>query len=81
VLKPTTFAALGTNTAGNTITAGGTLDFAAFIVPDTGASGFASTPWTIAGDGAGIGGVGAIINSGLNSQLNALQNVNLAANA
>ena len=71
--------ALGTNaTPGTTIAAGATLDVGGFGAANV-ANGFGAMPFSIAG--TGVGGAGAIINSGTLAQQNAFQNISLSADA
>ena len=74
------FGALGTGT-NTTIASGATLDIGGIAAANV-ANGFNAInlmPFTIAG--AGVGGVGAIINSGANAQQNAFQSISLSADA
>jgi autotransporter-associated beta strand protein len=81
-VKISNFTAFGAfnNPNGVTIASGATLDVGGFIAANV-AGGFGSTPFTISGDGAGVGGAGAIINSGTQPQINAFQSITLAGNA
>ena len=78
-VKVNDFGALGTNaTPGTTIANGATLDIGGFGAANV-ANGFGAMPFSIAG--TGVGGAGAIINSGTNAQQNAFQNISLSADA
>jgi autotransporter-associated beta strand protein len=69
--------ALGSSAAGTTIASGATLDVSS-IITNVGANILNLGPEVITVSGAGVGGIGAIINSSTNSQQNALHFVTLA---
>jgi autotransporter-associated beta strand protein len=78
-LKVDTFSAVGLATGGVvSISGGGTLDLSGIPTANA-AGGFGAKEFDIAG--TGVGGNGAIVNNGLNSQQNAFQNITLTAPA